>query len=46
MFSDEMIVHLNVLSPSVEDGVFRKVDTAEVVTIDRRRIRHLYLQIP
>ena len=44
--TDKMIVHLNVLGPGVEDRVLCKVDTAKVVTKDRRRIRQLYLQIP
>ena len=37
-FTDEVIVHLNVLGPCVENGVFRKLDVAEVVPVDRRRI--------
>ena len=40
-----MIVHLNVLSPGVEDGVLRELDATEIVAIDRRRIGHLLLQI-
>ena len=42
---DEMIMHLNVLCPGVEDGVLHKLDVVEVVTVDRRRIGHLHLQI-
>ena len=42
---DKMVMHLNVLGPSMEYEVFRKVDTAEIVAIDRHRIRNLYLQI-
>ena len=42
---DKMVVHLNVLSPGMEDEVLRKLDAAEVVIVDRRRIRHLHLQI-
>ena len=45
MLSDKMVVHLNVLSLGVEDGVLHKLDIAEVVTIDRCRIGHLHLQI-
>ena len=41
--TDKIIMHLNVLSSGVEYRVFRKVDAAEVVAIDCRRIRHLYL---
>ena len=41
--ADKMAVHLNVLGPGVEDGVLRKLDTVEVVAIDRRRIEHLHL---
>ena len=36
--TDKMVVHLNVLSPSVEDRIFCKLDATEVVVIDRRRI--------
>ena len=43
--TDKMVVHLNVLSPGVEDGVLRKLDVLEVVAVDRRRIRHLHLKI-
>ena len=43
--TDKMVVHLNVLDPGMEDGVLRKLDVAQVVTIDRRQIRHLHLQI-
>ena len=42
---DEMIVHLDVLCSCVENGVLRELDAAEVVAVDRRRIRHLLLQI-
>ena len=38
-FADKMIVHLNVLGPSVEDGVLRKLDVVEVVAVDRCRSR-------
>jgi hypothetical protein len=44
-FTDEMIMHLDVLCPCVEDWVLRKLDAAEVVGIDHRRIRHLLMQI-
>ena len=40
-----MIVHLDVLGPGVEDRVLRELDAAEVVTVDRRWIGHLLLQI-
>ena len=40
-----MIVHLNVLGPSVEDGVLRKLDVVEVVTVDRPPIGHLHVQV-
>ena len=43
--ANKMVVHLNVLSPGVEDGVLRKLDVLEVVAVDRRRIRHLHLKI-
>ena len=43
--ADKMIVHLNVLSPGMEDEVLCKLDVAELVTVDCRRIRHLHLQI-
>ena len=36
--SDEMIVHLDVLGTGVENGVLRKLDGVEVVTVDRRQI--------
>ena len=42
---EKMILHLNVLSLDVQDGDFRQLDTVEVVAIDRRRIKHLHLQI-
>ena len=42
---DKVVVHLNVLSLGVEDGVLRLLDVAEVVIVDRCRIRHLHLQI-
>ena len=38
-------MHVDVLSPSVEDGVLRYLDVVEVVVVDRRRIGHLHLQI-
>ena len=38
MLLDEVIVHFDVLGPSVEDGVLGELDTIEVVTIDRCRI--------
>ena len=40
-----MVVHLNVLGPCMENGVLRKLDVAEVVAVDLRRIGHLLLQI-
>ena len=43
--ADQMIMHLNVLCQGVEDGVLRKLDVVEVVTLDGTRIRHLHLQI-
>ena len=43
--ADKFVVHLNVLSSGVEDGVLHKLDVAEVVAVDRRQIRHLHLQI-
>ena len=43
--TDKMVVHLNMLGPCVKNGVFRELDTAEVVVVDRRRIRHLLLQV-
>ena len=45
MLLDKMIVHLNVLSPGVEDEDLHQLDTAEVVAVDRCRSRHLHLQI-
>ena len=42
---DKMVVHLNVLSLRVEDGGFHKLYTAEVVAVDRRRIKRVHLQI-
>ena len=36
--ADKMVVHLNVLSPGVEAGILRKLDVAEVVAVDCRRI--------
>ena len=41
-----MVMHLNVLGPSVEYEVFRKLDATEVVAIDRRLSGHLHMQIP
>ena len=41
--TEKMIVHLNVLSPSVEDRVLRELDVVEVFTVDHRRIGHLLL---
>ena len=35
---DKMIVHLNVLGPCMENRVFRELDAAEVVAVNRRRI--------
>ena len=40
-----MVVQLNVFGPGVEDGVLRKLDTIEVVTVDRHQIGQLHLQI-
>ena len=45
MLMDKMVVHLNVLSPCVENGVLRELDAAQVVAVDRRRIKNLLLQI-
>ena len=36
--TDRMVVHLNVLGPCVENGVFRELDAAKIVLVDRRRI--------
>ena len=44
-FTNKMVVHLNVLSPCVENEVLRELDAAEVVAVDRHWIRHLLLQI-
>ena len=43
--ADKMVVHLDVLSPCVEDGVLRELDAVEVVVVDHRRIGHLLLPI-
>jgi hypothetical protein len=43
--TDEVIMHFNVLRPCVEDWILCKLDAAEFVGIDLRRIRHLLLQI-
>ena len=43
--TDKVIMHLNVLGPCVENGILRELDAAEVVVLDRRRIRHLLLQV-
>ena len=40
-----MVVHLNVLSPGVEDGVLRKLDASKVVIVDQRWIDNFHLQI-
>ena len=45
MLTEKMVVHLNMLSLGVEDGVLRELDAAEVFAIDHRRIGHLLLQI-
>ena len=42
---DKMVVHLNVLSPGVEEGVLGKLEAIEVVAVDCRRIGYLLLQI-
>jgi hypothetical protein len=42
---DEMIVHFDVLGPRMKNWVFRELNTAEVVAIDHRRIRHLLMQV-
>ena len=34
-FSDEVVVHLNVLCPSMEDGVSSKMDTVEIVAVEQ-----------
>ena len=34
-FSDEVVVHLNVLCPSVEDRVSSKMDTTDIVAIEQ-----------
>ena len=41
--TNKVIMHLDVLGPGVEYAVSRKVDTAKVVAIDRRRIGHLHM---
>ena len=33
MLANKVIVHLNVLSPGVEEGILRKMDVVEVVTV-------------
>ena len=33
--SDEVVVHLNVLCPSVEDMVLSKMDTTEIVAVEQ-----------
>ena len=43
MLTDKVVVHLNVLSPGMEDGIFRKLDVAEVVVVDRRWTRNLHM---
>ena len=43
--ANKMVVHFNVLSSGVEDGVLRKLDVAEVVVVYRHQIIHLHLQI-
>ena len=43
--TDKVVVHLNVLGPCVANGVLRELDAAEFVTVHRRRIRHLLLQV-
>ena len=36
--ADEVVMHLNVLGPGVENGILRELDAAEAVAVDRRRI--------
>ena len=38
MFSDEMVVQLNVLGPTMEDWVASQVDVAHVVAIQENQI--------
>ena len=45
LLMDKMVVHLNLLGPSVEYGVFRKVDTVEVVAINRCPSGHFHMQM-
>ena len=45
MLAEKMAVHLDVFIPGMEAGVLCKLDVAEFVAIDRRRIGHLHLQI-
>ena len=40
-----MVVHLNVLSPGVEDGVLCELNAVEVVAVDHRQFGHLLMQI-
>jgi hypothetical protein len=42
---DGMILHSDVLCPCIKNRVFRELNTAEVVAIDLRRIRHLLMQV-
>ena len=35
MFSDEVVMHLNVLFPSVKDKVSSKMDTTEIVVVEQ-----------
>ena len=35
-FSDELVVHLNVLCLSMEDGVSSKMDIVEIVVVEQR----------
>ena len=44
-FSDELVVHLNVLCPNMEDGVSSKMDTTEIVVVVQDWIVDGYVQI-
>ena len=37
-FTDEVVVHLNVLGLCVENGFFRELDAPEVVLVDLHQI--------
>ena len=43
--ADKVVVHLNVLSPGLEDGVLRKLDATKVVIVYQCWLGHLHLLI-